>query len=479
MTFRRIAIGDAYYSQDQARLKRLISDMESELPSLVAKYSDKGYDSKQIRRHLLSDDEVADLLNKYVGFENSFQGINTARSSMITQLVSYLSAKEPAIKDKSLERMRRNIQKGLSLQILDVAQQPLRQNITEDSIRKLLPPNIVVDVDSGGKIQDITERMGNKLQTMREKVSEMKDLIGRYNNVVTEVKKDLNSPDPFLKTCAVMTAVIMETGIRPGRPGNTSVKKEKGGGTSDVATFGASTLKLEHFIGELREDMVQIEFTGKRLVRNTATISNREIASVVKSYVDKGKKELLGASETGELPVFRTDAGNLVSYYDLSHYMRRKLGGLKSRDFRRLKATREFFNEIRKAQVAMRSSIQALVDAKVANLKAQVAEEVIKVVKQAYQESRASLSHEPQGDAIFAYINTEVVLSFLESGGLDDDFETVILSGAKTLKFDPDTFISKANGRTASDREYSLLEIMSTLSEDIAELNDLLGFEKI
>jgi hypothetical protein len=86
------------------------------------------------------------------------------------------------------------------------------------------------------------------------------------------------------------------------------------------------------------------------------------------------------------------------------------------------------------------------------------------------------LSHEPTGASIYAYINTEVVLKFLANGGLDDTFEKVILDGAKVVKFDLEAFKTKATSKTAGEREYCLRDVLSSLE---ADLNDLLGFEKI
>jgi len=479
---------DIFYSQDQAGLRSFISRMGTELEGLLGALqnistrlkedeSDRNKLVRKLERDISKRDEVTAFLDEFIKAEGGEKAERLRRQ--MTRAISYILISDGDLRTKALERADKVAREAFALQILHPVQEPLRQNLPEESLRGLLPSNIVVDVDGEGRIKDITERMGNKLQTMKEKIGEMKALISRYNNVVSEVKKDMNDPNPHIRVCAVMTAVIMETGIRPGRPGNKSldIKKTKETGSEvKVDTFGATTLNLRHFVGALRDDFVEITFTGKRLVKNTAAISDRDIAKVVKSYVDAGKNALVGNPQSGDLPVFRRQNGHTVSYYDLAHYMRRKLKGLKTRDFRRLKATREFLNAIVKAQVSMRDAIKKLVDAKVKNLRARVAAEIVGVVEGAYAASRESLSHEPTGASIYAYINTEVVLKFLANGGLDDTFEKVILDGAKVVKFDLEAFKTKATSKTAGEREYCLRDVLSSLE---ADLNDLLGFEKI
>lgn len=488
--------GDVHYDADRALLNRKIRDMKEALGKLKGPLArvtskiqaDNPTDSRRklvtkIVNSIETRPKVISFLDKHIGDSSFDPKMDDFRDKALRGIASVLLAGgDPQKENRAVEYLSDTLTESFTLQILKPAQSNIR-NVMPEDIKDLLPPNIVVDIDPDGRLKDITERMGNKFETMREKVSEMKVLIARYNNVVREIKGDMNDPSSFTRTMAVMAAIIMETGIRPGRPGNKSkdwkATKEQGKDVH-IETFGATTLRLDHFVGVLKEDFIQIEFAGKRAIKNTAVISDRDVAKIVMAYVKKGQAEITGNPSSGDLPVFRQDNGNLVSYYDLSHYLRMKLGGLKTRDFRRLKATREFFYKIRATQQAMYDAIKRAVDAKVSNLRSVVSAEVVKVVEEAYSASRDALSHSTENPAIYAYINTEVVLSFLEEGHLDDTFENIILKGGKKVVFDPKKFmdVASARGKTAGELIHSLEGVIAGLEAEMAELDELLGFEK-
>ena len=82
-------------------------------------------------------------------------------------------------------------------------------------IQAFLPKSIVIDTDRNKYITKVNDLFVNEKYNLSEKIKVQRKLIYRYNTIVKKVKKDLKSPDEITKLSALITSIIMETGIRP------------------------------------------------------------------------------------------------------------------------------------------------------------------------------------------------------------------------------------------------------------------------
>lgn len=357
---------------------------------------------------------------------------------------------------KVVEGVRKLADKSFEALALADSQGPLRKVIPSD-LRAFLPKNIVVNVDNDGTIQQVTDRFANEHETLGKKINTMKSLVAHYNAIVRQVKDDLMTGDDSTRLAAVVTAIIMETGIRPGKEGN-KVVKTVDGNTLDVETFGATTLGPEH-VRIIRDDFVELEFVGKKGTTNIATLSDTDVIKILRSYVDQAKS---GGSKF----IFITNAGNPFSYTDLQRYFRKHFAEFSPTDFRKLRATETVFHQLRASQTGLYSRIRAFVAEQVDNLRDRVVQEIVSTVGAAYGQAQAALSHDSVDVTVNSYINPEVLLQFLSTGQVEDSLEHAILHGQQKLSFDPDVFVGRALAKTASTL---------TLQDIIDDLEDQIG----
>jgi len=318
----------------------------------------------------------------------------------------------------------------------------LRETLPE-ALRGFLPQNIVVDVDPKGVITKVTDRFENEHETLDKKIGRMHTLIKRYNKVVRQVKKDLKSSKEQTRLSALVTSIIMETGIRPGKAGNGVIKVVNG---SDllVETFGAITLGPEH-VKFMRDGFVRLRFPGKKTTENVATLSNGQIISILQDYVAKAKKG-------GSKYIFIMKNGVPYTYTDFQRYFRETtaLSGIKPTDFRKLKATQTILEGLHDEQQDLYKKIKGFAKSQKKNLKERIVDEIVATMQRVYEKAQKTLSHEDVATTIRAYVNPEIVLRFLSQGKVDTNLGDAILKAKPILKFDPMTFLAEATGKTAA-----------------------------
>lgn len=323
---------------------------------------------------------------------------------------------------------------------MHAVQAPIREALPAE-VMAYLPKTVVVKVDPKGKITEVTDRFKNEYFTLALKAKQMRKILAGYNRIAREVKKDLKSPDETTRLSAIVTSIIMETGIRPGKIGNGKVVL-KGGSEEFVETFGAATLGPSH-VKFVRDNFAELEFAGKKGGINTARLSDADIVKVLKDYVAKALK-------SGSPYIFVTKGGTPYDYNDLDKYFRQKMEGINSTDFRKLRATEEVLNAIVGEQEGLYGRIRKLKSLKKDALKQAIVFEVVATLRRAIERSQSALSHESDTTTVESYIHPGVLFRFLSTGRLEKNLDDLLATGKTELKFDPEAFLSQAMGKKAS-----------------------------
>lgn len=314
-------------------------------------------------------------------------------------------------------------------------QQNKIQSTLPPEILAFLPKSIVVEVDNNNNIKSINDMFVNDTYTLKEKIKTQKKLVYRYNTIVKQVKKDLKSRDEITKLCALVTSIIMETGIRPGKIGNHAVKliEDK---KIEVETFGAVSLNSDH-VSFVKDNFVELKFIGKKGGLNTASLKDSDVIKILKDYVDNSLK-------SGSKYIFTTRAGEQFDYKDLSNYFRNNFKGFKITDFRKLRATKTVFEILKQERGNMLQRIKNIADVEVGAIQRKTTEEIVKTIELAHQQAQAALSHMDSSTTQDAYINPEVLLRFLSTAKIESSFRDYIMKGKTKFRFDPMMFVREA-----------------------------------
>ena len=431
----------------------------------MAKQEHPGRDKLSIKRRGMAFTKavkalpmVTAYLDQYVGTKDQHPSAYSWRATTIRHLRN-AHFKHPL--RESAKAMMQILSNGFESMTMAEAQAPLRKALPEQ-IREFLPKNIVVEVDENNVIKRITDRFENKNKTLAIKIKTMHKLIRDYNKIAKRVKQDLKSNDEVTRLAALITAILMETGIRPGKMGNQTVKTINGEKIV-VETFGAITLGPAH-VKFIRDNFAELEFIGKKSTVNTAALSNAEIIKILQDYVTKAKTK-------GSKFVFVTDDGERFSYANLDSYFKKRFKGVDPTDFRKLKATEEVLAALRDEQVNLYQQIRNFAEHKVENLKEKVVEIIVNTINTAIDKAATALSHVNRAETQKSYINPEIVFRFLSQGRVEDTLDKAILQGTNKLLFDPQKFIDQALAKAASVQKQgkSLLELMEELEVDLGE----------
>ena len=447
--------------------KRLISDLKSYGDQAKSEHKGRGKDVLNKRkRHIVKGikdlPQVSDFLDAYVGTIEVSDKADSWRRTTIYLIRDYLAG-EKTLREIS-STFESNCVRSFKAIELHKMQEPLRGAIPPE-LRAYLPDTIVIDVDSDGNVKKINDMFGNKVYTLAEKVKTQKKLLTKYNEIVKKVKKDLRSDDEMTKLSAIITSIIMETGIRPGQVGNRIVEliddKEV-----EVETFGATTLRPSH-VSFVRQNFAELKFKGKKGTINTAEISDRDIVSVLKDYVDN-------ALEAGTDYIFATSEGEQFSYTHLVAYFKKNFKGFKITDFRKLRATQEVFQGLKEERDGMLRKIKAVSSLETEELTQKVVEIVAETINKAHERAQLALSHESSSTTEGAYINPEVLLRFLSTANMQRTLKECITTGKTKLHFDPMLFVREAK-KVASTQRYVYasgrkLESLDTLIDILENL---------
>ena len=271
--------------------------------------------------------DVNGFLDRYAGTDSASPKAYSWRNSA-RYLIRDAALGVLAIRD-ALPALDKVTSNGFQALTVETFQEPLRSAIPA-LLREYLPQTVEVNVDENGTIQRITDRFNNEKFTLEVKIQHQKKLLKQYNKIAKRVKRDLKSSDEIARMSALITAILMETGIRPGKEGN-GVVKTIGGNEEFIETFGAVTLGPGH-VRFVRNNFAELSFLGKKTGQNTASLSGPEIIKALKDYTDK-------ALAAGSKNVFVAHDGYRYTYTDLQRYFREHFKGINPTDWRKRKAS--------------------------------------------------------------------------------------------------------------------------------------------
>ena len=399
--------------------------------------------------------ELNAYLDKWVGANSHDPKAYSWRSQVLYQARNVLTLGAP-LKDALVE-IGKQADKGFEALALAESQKPLREVLPEE-LRAYLPQRVVVEVDPAGVIKKVTDRFETEYETLGVKVQTMHALVRQYNAIAQQVKRDLKSGDELTRMAALVTAIIMETGIRPGKEGNGFVKVQDGNEV-DIETFGAITLGPTH-VKFVRDNFVRLEFVGKKGSTNVAHLTDAEVVRLLGTYVEQAKKG-------GSTFVFVTSKGVPFTYTDLQRYFREHFAGFSPTDFRKLKATDTVLTNLREEQQTLYARIRGFAQTSKKDLKERVVQEVVTAVQRAYERAQEALSHEDVATTIRAYVNPEILLRFLSQGKVEESLSSAILTGKTTLSFDPDVFVAHALKTSGQRTGAVLMDLLMDLEADM------------
>lgn len=434
--------------------------------------------SEAIGAYIEAQDDMVSLIESYVGESQKAKFISLVKQYCLDKIgLSVLLQKMTPIGEQGY---------------VDLVMSQLQSNLAflPQKIRRLLPRRITIETDPTGKITKMSNQFMAINETLEKKSLTMVALVQAYNRVVAQVKADLTSSKTLVKMSAIITAILMETGIRPGRPGERSrMRAPTGGFLKDaegedlyVDTFGATTLNRGH-IKFVRENFVELDFLGKDAVRNVATLTNTEVITALQSIMSSPITRAPGEPDY----VFRDFHGRVFSHLTLSSYFKQNFAGFSPSDFRDLKATEEHLNELRTQQAALLARIKVHIDAQVADLKERVIDEIALAIEESLKKAQVALNHENLENTINYYVNPVVTLSFLSTAEVQSTLELAVAGDLPALSFDVDKFIEKASGavtpiggapskkaprkrapKISSYRVGSLLDVVEHLEEELS-----------
>ena len=312
-----------------------------------------------------------------------------------------------------------------------------------EDFRNFLPPNISFEVGPTREVQAIVETFGREKKNWATMAKKLAFIASRFNDIVKAVKADMNSSDEVKRLCALMTAITIETGLRPGAIGNAAnIKDPETGEDIEVDTFGVTTMQPRH-VKFIRENFAELRFIGKKGTEQIATLSDGEVLKALKEAVDSTTL----AGDTSML--FVTKSGEHVDYTAMNKYVSDKWGDITPTDFRKLRATRQFYDSLKKRVDEMRQQFSSVVEGGKTKLKNAVIAKIMSVLEDAAKEAQTVLNHDDWTTTIKSYVDPRIVVNFLSQGGLEDTLEDILVNNKNVrLQFDFDAFIQKA-GRAA------------------------------
>lgn len=341
-----------------------------------------------------------------------------------------------------------------------------------EELMSFLPEQITFELGPTREIKKVIEVFGREKRNWAMMMKRLAYIVKSFNKIVSTVKKDMKSNDEETALCALMTAIIIETGLRPSALGNqANVKDPKTGKKIAVDTFGVTTLKGEH-VKFVRKNFAELSFRGKKGVWNFATLSDGEILKMLKRLMKR--TDMAGSNGM----IFVTKSGNLVTDADLRKYISSRWSDISPTDFRKLKSTQVFYDNIKEQIDDMQLALLEAVNSGKKDLKAEVVRQVTEVLQNAFERSQKALSHDSISNTINFYTDPRVIINFLNQGGLDDTLEDILMKNKNVeLTFDVDSFIRNVKKKASNGIEVNERDLPGESAEDVLE--DLEKFDMI
>lgn len=314
-----------------------------------------------------------------------------------------------------------------------------------EELLQFIKPELYFELGPNRELLAIKESFGREQKTW-EVMSKKIAYIAKHLDsvIIPEIKKDLGSSDERTRLLALMMAITIETGLRPGAVGNAAmVKDEQTGEKKLIDTFGVSTLQVEH-IKNIRDGFAELEFPGKKGGIQISQLTDAQIVSALKQVYDQ-------VSKGGNSPMlFVTKSGEHVGDDDMRSYIREKWQDITPTDFRKFVASKNFYNYVKGATEKYRMKLLDSISEGKEILQDTIVKEVVGIMTEAIEATKHVLNHKEAHDAWKSYISPKVILAYLANGGLDNATLEEILIDNKTVKFqfDAKEFLKFAEGLT-------------------------------
>jgi len=311
--------------------------------------------------------------------------------------------------------------------------------------RDFLPPKISFDLGPSREVKRIVETFGRQKKTWETMARKLAFIAENFNDIVREVKKDMRSSNDVTRLCALMTAITIETGLRPGAIGNAaSVKDPATGEEIMIETFGVTTLQKRH-VKFIRQGFAEFRFIGKMGTENVAESSDADILKALQEALDS-------TDEQGNTKMlFVTNNGDHVDDVEMRKYVAEKWGDISPTDFRKLKATTTFYEKLKAGSIKMRKELASTITSVKGKIRERIVARIMEVLTEAAQHAQKALSHDNwKSTTINTYVDPRIVVNFLNQGGLNDALNDILVHNKNVnLKFNFDAFVSQAKVSSA------------------------------
>ena len=168
-----------------------------------------------------------------------------------------------------------------------------------------------IGIDSLGRSQYIY----NPKFIEEQQQIKFEDLIN-FGKKVKRIRKDyrhyLESNRPIYDKNKVISMVLFLLDVCKFRVGTEEYKKK-------YNTYGATTIGTEHIL--FNNEEVEISFIGKKSVKNTSTIKNKEVIKMLEKLckINKGKEYLFYYADERTGNIYNINAGHINSYLKKYH----------------------------------------------------------------------------------------------------------------------------------------------------------------
>lgn len=448
------------YSEDRLRVFRDLYPIVKLVAFEIPKVDNERVKSNAIKKSLIDDTDVQVFLNDLDNPELS--------QKILTGLVAIGLGKDIGRVESAVTSVFNEIfiKQEISKETENVT------SALPSGIFKYLPKNLIIKTDPNNMIEHVTDRYQQQYETIGKKIEIQKKILEKYTEIKETLHKDLSSENEVIRLSALIMSIILETGIRPGKAG-TKVKakgsKSQKENQDEMATFGATTLLPEH-VNFIKDSEVELKFPGKAGTLNVTKLTNTAIMNLLKDYVRQAQQVSEGDSARDTRAIFITSDGKTINQDTLKKYLKRLgIQGLKATDFRKLRSTQAVIASLHGQLEMLYNKIGQFVANQTENLKERIVEEIINTIDTAYKSAEGALSHDNVTTTIGHYINPEVLLRFLSTGGIEDNLKAAIVDNKSSLSFNIEAFIQKA-----MDNSNSTNEILKVSSDAPKKTLDLL-----
>jgi DNA topoisomerase-1 len=215
---------------------------------------------------------------------------------------------------------------------------PAYQNVTIVNTNKI----IAYGYDSKGRKQVIYQPDYVK-QRSDAKFNKIFDSIKVFKKIKNHIARDMKTSDPKKKNIAMIIYMIFTCGFRIGNK-----KYEKMNNST-----GLTTLKFSHL--KFKDGKIDIDFIGKKGVRNTSCCNNKLIYDYMyNKSLSSNKDDYVFTYASEQLP------DKQVTSYDVNEYLKSIHNGITSKDLRTWNANylfMKFFKQIKQSQQGMSKNL--------------------------------------------------------------------------------------------------------------------------